>query len=197
MKIYKSNRKANKWYEKINWLRLVLLLLSFFAFSFAILSILAQMKDIENALKVSILISLLVGIESVLIDILEHRDRIYFINKNKITYIEIHDDKDGKIYTHLTYYKMLNGKDLEEVHNNIDKYEGIDKGEIIEVKSIKKKCNRTIVKAKVKAQEWDVVGKFTISKMTLNEVEKEKTFIIMNDYEGYSELIEKIEKLMI
>ena len=197
MKVYKSSRKINKWYEKISWLRLVVLVLSFFLFSTGLLSLLAQTKDMANTIRVSLIIALLIGLESILTDLLEHRDRIFFINKNKITYIEIHEDKEGKIYTHSTYYKMLDGKKSEEVHNDIENYEGIDKGEILEVRSIKKKSNRTIVKAKVRVKEWDAIGRFTISKMVLNEREKEKTFIIMNDYEGYSELIEKIEKLMV
>ena len=63
--------------------------------------------------------------------------------------------------------------------------------------SVKEKSNRAIIKAKVKANEWTDVGKITKLKMVLKEVEKEKKIIIMNDYEGYRELIDKIKKTMI
>lgn len=197
MKTYKSNRNSNKWYEKINWLRLVILFLVIFVFFAGILNLLAQTRDMGNTIRVSLLIAALVGLESILVDLLEHRDRIYFVNKNKITYIEIHEDKDGKIFTHSTYNKILAETKPEDIHNHIEKHEGIDKGEVLEVLNVKRKSNKSIVKVKVKVKEWEAIGRFTISKMILNEREKEKKFIIMNDYEGYSELIEKLEKNML
>ena len=195
MKVYKSNRKENSYFKKINWFRLIISMILVFIFSSGFLSLLAQAKDMGYTIKISIIITLIVGVTLILDDILENRDRVYFYDKKKLTFIEIHEDKIGKLLSYKEYRKILEENSLEDINKDIKKYEGIDQGTIKEVISIKKKCNRTKVKVLADMNEWEAVGRFTISKLTLNKVEKEKTFIIMNDYENYEELIDIINKI--
>ena len=127
MKVYKSNIKENKWYKKINWSMLILFAVISFLIPFIIFNVLTKGNTVGSVINISIYISLLVMLGLILNDLLENRDRIYFSDNKKISYIEIHDDKDGKIFTHKTYKKILDGKNPVEIHNNIKKYEGITK----------------------------------------------------------------------
>ena len=194
MKIYRSNKKSNSLFRKINWIKIFIVLAIIFTISFGVLSLLSQFKSLSNCIRTSSIIAVLIGLEFFLIDFYDNRDRIYFVNKNKISYIEIHEDRDGKLLTNTEYRKYLEDATPKEIYENQEKFEGVDKGEIIEVISIRKRINKTVVKVKVKSKEWDCVGRFTITKMFLNDKEKTKKFIIMNDYEDYNELINYFEK---
>ena len=195
MKVYKSNRKENSYLKKINWFRLIISMVLVFAFSAGFLSLLAQAKDMGYTIKISLIITIIVGITLILDDILENRDRVYFYDKKKLTFIEIHEDKIGKLLSYKEYKKIIEENSLEDINKDIKKYEGVDQGTVKKVLSIKQKCNRTKVKVLADMNEWEAIGRFTISKLTLNNVEKEKTFIIMNDYENYEELIDIIKKI--
>ena len=194
MKIYRSNKKSNSLFRKINWIKIFIVLAIIFTISFGVLSLLSQFKSLSNCIRTSSIIAVLIGLEFFLIDFYDNRDRIYFVNKNKISYIEIHEDRDGKLLTNTEYRKYLEDATPKEIYENQEKFEGVDKGEIIEVISIRKRINKTVAKVKVKSKEWDCVGRFTITKMFLNDKEKTKKFIIMNDYEDYNELIKYFEK---
>ena len=194
MKIYRSNKKSNSLFRKINWIKIFIVLAIIFTISFGVLSLLSQFKSLSNCIRTSSIIAVLIGLEFFLIDFYDNRDRIYFVNKNKISYIEIHEDRDGKLLTNTEYRKYLEDATPKEIYENQEKFEGVDKGEIIEVISIRKRINKTVAKVKVKSKEWDCVGRFTITKMFLNDKEKTKKFIIMNDYEDYKELINCFEK---
>jgi len=194
MKIYRSNKKSNSLFRKINWIKIFIVLAIIFTISFSVLSLLSQFKSLSNCIRTSSIIAVLIGLEFFLIDFYDNRDRIYFVNKNKISYIEIHEDRDGKLLTNTEYRKYLEDATPKEIYENQEKFEGVDKGEIIEVISIRKRINKTVAKVKVKSKEWDCVGRFTITKMFLNDKEKTKKFIIMNDYEDYNELINYFEK---
>lgn len=194
MKIYRSNKKSNSLFRKINWIKIFIVLAIIFTISFGVLSLLSQFKSLSNCIRTSSIIAVLIGLEFFLIDFYDNRDRIYFVNKNKISYIEIHEDRDGKLLTNTEYRKYLEDATPKEIYENQEKFEGVDKGEIIEVISIRKRINKTVAKVKVKSKEWDCVGRFTITKMFLNDKEKTKKFIIMNDYEDYNELINYFEK---
>ena len=195
MKIYKSSKNTIKWYRKINWLRLLILALLSFGLTFLITNLMSSFNELGNTFKLSLVISFLVSLETILNDILENRDRIFFIKGNTISYIEIHSEKNVKVLSHYDYIKILEDNNIETVHDNIEKFEGIDKGKIIKLINIKRKYNRTIVNAKVKVKEWTDEGKLTKLKMVLKDVEKDKKFIIMNDYNDYNELIDKINRL--
>ena len=195
MKIYKSSKNTIKWYRKINWLRLLILALLSFGLTFLITNLMSSFNELGNTFKLSLVISFLVSLETILNDILENRDRIFFIKGNTISYIEIHSEKNVKVLSHYDYIKILEDNNIETVHDNIEKFEGIDKGKIIKLINIKRKYNRTIINAKVKVKEWTDEGKLTKLKMVLKDVEKDKKFIIMNDYNDYNELIDKINRL--
>ena len=195
MKIYKSSKNTIKWYRKINWLRLLILALLSFGLTFLITNLMSSFNELGNTFKLSLVISFLVSLETILNDILENRDRIFFIKGNTISYIEIHSEKNVKVLSHYDYIKILEDNNVETVHDNIEKFEGIDKGKIIKIINIKRKYNRTIINAKVKVKEWTDEGKLTKLKMVLKDVEKDKKFIIMNDYNDYNELIDKINRL--
>lgn len=193
MKVFKSSKAENSYFNKIDWIRLIISMTIVFIFSSGFLSLLAQAKDMGYTIRISLIIATIVGVTLILDDILENRDRIYFLEKGKLSYIEMHEDKAGKLLTHKEYKNMIKENDLIDMNKNIKKYEGVDQGVIKEVLKVKKRLNKTIVKAIVKANEWEAIGRFTITKMELHEVEKEKTFIIMNDYENYDELIKHIK----
>ena len=195
MKIYKSSKNTIKWYRKINWLRLLILALLSFGLTFLITNLMSSFNELGNTFKLALVISFLVSLETILNDILGNRDRIFFIKGKTISYIEIHSEKNVKVLSHYDYIKILEDNNIETVHDNIEKFEGIDKGKIIKLINIKRKYNRTIINAKVKEKEWTDEGKLTKLKMVLKDVEKDKKFIIMNDYNDYNELIDKINRL--
>ena len=66
MKIYKSNKNERKWYLKINWLRLIVLVLISFGLVFLTMNILAVFKEPMNAFKLALIVTILVTLETVL-----------------------------------------------------------------------------------------------------------------------------------
>ena len=196
MKFLKSNSKNKKYYNKINYIKLLIVflvsLIAFFLFFYYI----GQSKNLDNAVTVSIAIAAILSIGSVISDLSENRDRIFVINKKELGYIEIHKDRAGRFLKYKEYYDALEQYDNEEIYKENHLYEGIDKGIIKNVVSIKRKTNRMVVKANVESKEWKAAGKIMISKLYIVEKEYVKKFIIPNDYDEYEELYKKLNKMM-
>ena len=197
MKIYKSNKDTIKWFQKINWLKLIVYAAISFGLVFLVMNLLAVFKDQINVFRLSLVVAILVGIEVALNDLLENRDTIFFVKGNTVSYIEIHGDKNGKVFSYYDYMKIIEENNEKNIFENIEKFEGIDKGKIINATSVKVKSNKTIVKALVKEKEWTDIGKLRRMELVLKDVEKNKKIVIMNDYNDYDELIDKIKKTML
>lgn len=195
MKFLKSNSKNQKFYNKINYIKLLIVfivsLIAFFLFFYYI----GQSKNLDNAIFVSIAIATLLSIGSIISDLSENRDRIFVINKKELGYIEIHKDRAGRFLKYNEYYDALDKYDNEEIYKENHLYEGIDKGVIKSVKSIKKKSNRMVVKANVESKEWKAAGKIMINKLYIVEKEYTKKFIITNDYDEYESLYKMLNKI--
>ena len=161
------------------------------------MNLLAVFKDQINVFRLSLVVAILVGIEVALNDLLENRDTIFFVKGNTVSYIEIHGDKNGKVFSYYDYMKIIEENNETNIFENIEKFEGIDKGKIINATSVKVKSNKTIVKALVKEKEWTDIGKLRRMELVLKDVEKNKKIVIMNDYNDYDELIDKIKKTML
>ena len=193
MECLKCNKKNKKIYEKINYTKLlivVIVCIIFFTISFYYIG---EKRDINNSLRVASIISILLGASSIIGDIIDNRDRMFIIDNDNIGYIEIHKEKvSGPYLKDEEYFKIINKKGIEEVFKNNHLYEGIDKGTITSIISIKKKYNRMVVKANVIEKMWKSSSSYTISKLYVVEKERKKKIIIPNDLDNYEELYKKI-----
>lgn len=197
MEEFKSNKNNKKWYQKINWKKIIIiftlvLLICFFAFNY-----LGRNKDIVSALTRSIIIASLIIIELIISDLVENRKKIIFLDKKDLFYVEIHDQKDGKFISDTDFDMMIKNRKIKEVYNNIEDYEGIDCGHIKEVLSIRKDNNRLVVIANVNAKEWVPIGKITVKKLELQERNYNKKIIIPNDFDNYDELYKLLDRKIV
>lgn len=194
MEIFRSDKSNSKIYEKINYIKmLIVIVLSFLLFTLFLYYI-GKQQNLDRAVITSFVISLLLGIGSVIGDILENRSRVFCIDKDEIGYLELHTDQVGGAFLRDKEYEdTLEKNGILEIYKNIQKYEGIDKGIIKNVISIKKKYNRMVVKAIVLEKQWKTSSFFTISKLYVVEKEKSKKIIIPNDYDNYNKLYKKLK----
>lgn len=197
MEEFKSNKNNKKWYQKINWKKIIIiftlvLLICFFAFNY-----LGRNKDIVSALTRSIIIASLIIIELIISDLVENRKKIIFLDKKDLFYVEIHDQKDEKFISDTDFDMMIKNRKIKEVYNNIEDYEGIDCGHIKEVLSIRKDNNRLVVIANVNAKEWVPIGKITVKKLELQERNYNKKIIIPNDFDNYDELYKLLDRKIV
>ena len=195
MEYFKSNNKNNKLYNKINWIKLLIV----FVVSFIIFSLffyyIGNSKDIDSTIINSIIISILLAIWSILNDILQNRTRIFVCNEKEIGYIEIHEEKTGKFLRDYEFQELIDKTDIKDIYSNNHLYEGIDKGIIKNIIKIKKKYNRTVLEANVIEKSWKSASRVSITKLYLVDKEYKKKFIIPNDYDNYEKLYKKLSKL--
>lgn len=196
MKICRYENTKSEWYKKIDWLKLIIIFIVVLSLSFAFLYYLSLGQDLENAIITSLFIALLIGIEIFLIDFLENKDRIFLIEDNKISYIEIHNQKDGKFLSDLEYKKILKNNSPENIIKNLKKFEGIDYGEIVKVNKISNRLNEIIVKVEVSGKVWKPYGKLTISDLKLEEKSCKRKLIISKDYTNFRELEKTFKKML-
>lgn len=193
--ICKYNKEKSKWYKKIDWIRLSLTFVLVLAILYFTLDYLGLGKDSLYAFETSLTIAFLIGLELVLIDTLEHKDRIFVVEKDKVSYMEIHNQKDGKYLSDKEYETLIKKtKKVEDVLKNQKKYEGVDIGNIVKVNKISKRMNRVVVKAEVVEKEWKAKGVFTITDLDIIEKKYNKKFIISKEYENFDKLMKTLEK---
>ena len=195
MEIFKSNRKNKKLYQKINYTKLLLVII----IPLIVLSIffyfVGGKQNIDTSIYKSSLVSLLLGLGSFFGDIVENRSRIFLIDKNNIGYIDIHTEKVGGPYLKDNeFFDIVNKHGIEEVFKNNHNYEGIDKTIIKNIISVKKKYNRIVLKANVVTKEWKSSSIYTIAKLYIVEKERKKKIIIPNDYDNYDKLFKILTK---
>ena len=189
MEIYKSDRKNKKIYEKINYTKLILVIIIPFIVLSIIFYYIGGKQDIGTSIHEAIVVSFLLGIASFIGDLLDNRNRIFVIDKDTIGYIDIHTEKVGGPYLKDDeFWECVNKQGIIEVYKNNYKYEGIDKGIIKSIISIKKKYNRIVLKVNVSTKEWRSSSAYTISKLFVVEKEKKKKIIIPNDFDNYEKL---------
>ena len=195
MEIYKSNKKNKKIYEKINYLKLVLVIIITLITLTIAFYFIGGKQDIGNSISKSIIVSLLLGFGSIIGDLIDNRNRVFIIDKDELGFIDIHTEKIGGPYLKdEDFWEILNKHSIEEVYRNNYQYEGIDKTIIKKVISIKKKYNRIILKADVTTKEWKSSSTYTISKLYVVEKEKRKKIIVPSDFDNYEKLYKKILK---
>ena len=188
---YFNNKSNTAWYKKIDILFSFGVCILVFALSFSILCFFGGDGHFNMALRSSIVITVLVTLSYVLSQLLENRNTVYMIDKI-IRYVELHDSKDGKFLADEEFRSIVEEEGLTNIYENIDKYEGIDCGEIIEVLKIRKRVNRLVVTANVEAKEWKFKSKFFSSDIHVVDKNYKRKFIIPNDYDKYDELYQKL-----
>ena len=194
MKIYRSNMNKISWYKKINWIKLITTILTIFTLFTLFFNYLGKNRDLEQALRTSFIISLLIGTDMVLKDLYSNKNIIIMKDKNKLEYIDLQDGKDGKLISNLEYNDIIEKNNPKHIYDNIGKYQGLIRGEIKEIISVKKKNNCIKVKALVEEKRWKSIGKVVIKKLLLEEKKYYKTIIIKNDIEKYEEVYELFVK---
>ena len=194
MKIYRSNMNKISWYKKINWIKLITTILTIFTLFTLFFNYLGKNRDLEQALRTSFIISLLIGTDMVLKDLYSNKNIIIMKDKNKLEYRDLQDGKDGKLISNLEYNDIIEKNNPKDIYDNIGKYQGLIRGEIKEIISVKKKNNCIKVKALVEEKRWKSIGKVVIKKLLLEEKKYYKTIIIKNDIEKYEEVYELFVK---
>lgn len=194
MEYFRSNKNNSKIYEKINYIKMLIVIVVSFLLFTLFLYYIGKQQNLDRAVITSLIIALLLGIGSIIGDILENRSRVFVIKKDELGYLEIHTEKVGGAFLRdKEYDEALDKFGIEEIYNNSYKYEGIDKGIINDIISIKKKYNRIVVRANVVEKQWRTSSFFTISKLYVVEKEKKKKLIIPNDYDNYNKLFKKMK----
>lgn len=196
MEIYKSNRKNSKIYKKIDYLKLlIIIVVSFTLFSLFFYYIGRQQK-LGDSILTSILVTLLISLGSIISDILENRVKVFLSDRKELGYIEIHNENfGGPFVSDREYQEVLKKYDIEEIYKDNSQYEGIDKGVIKKVLKIKKRFNKTVVKAEVDLKEWKSSSFISIVNLFIKEKTCIKKIIIPNDYDNYEKLYKKLSKL--
>ena len=196
MEIYKSNRKNSKIYKKIDYLKLlIIIVVSFTLFSLFFYYIGRQQK-LGDSILTSILVTLLISLGSIISDILENRVKVFLSDRKELGYIEIHNENfGGPFVSDREYQEVLKKYDIEEIYKDNSQYEGIDKGVIKKVLKIKKRFNKTVVKAEVDLKEWKSSSFISIENLFIKEKTCIKKIIIPNDYDNYEKLYKKLSKL--
>jgi len=195
MKTYKSNRKNKKISEKINYVKLLLVLIIPLIIFTSFFYYIGGKRDIGTSIQAAAKISLLLGIGSIVGDLIENRNRIFIIDKEDLGYIDIHTEKVGGPYLKdREFYDIIDKHEVEEVYKNNYQYEGIDKGVIKSIISLKKRNNRIVVKARVLEKVWKSASAFTITKLYIVEKEGKRKIIIPNDFDNYNELYNELLK---
>ncbi len=197
MEIYKSNGKNCKFYKKIDYIKLLLVIIvSLLIFSLFFYYI-GKEQELCKSICTALIITVLISMGSIMSDLVDNRSRIFIINKNEIGFIEIHSEKvGGDFLKESEFNEILSKYDIEEIYKDNNKFEGIDKGIINKVLKIKKKYNKTIVKANIGLKEWKSSSFLTISKVYLIDKNCTKRIVIPNDYDKYDELIKKMRKMI-
>ena len=194
MKVFKCNRKNNKWHKKIDWLYIIILTLISFSISFLCFSFLRSFKAFDITIKYSLLISSLIFLDLFLRQMIENRDKIFLIKNKKISYISIHDNRDGKFITDREYHKMVDAVDIEEVIKELNNFVGVDYTMVEDILKIKKRRNGCKIHLDIKSKEWKAKGVFS-SDVVLVDKEYKKKIFIPNDYDDYNELIDLFDAL--
>lgn len=196
MDYYRSNAKNTKIYNKINYLRLLIAFLTSFILFALLFYFIGNSQNLVSSLTTSLVISLLISLGYIISDLSENRDRVYIIKKNELGYIEMHKEKSGGAFVkEMEYDRALDKYSVEEIYKDNSSYEGIDKGIIKEVVSIKEKSNRLIVEAKVSEKQWVSSSFFFVSNLHLVDKEYVKTLIIPKDYDNYEKLYKTLSKI--
>ena len=188
MKIYRSNSIKVAWYKRINWIKLIIsIIIVFLAFTFGF-NYLAKNTDLDRAIKTSLIISLLFGINIILNDLFSNKNIIFMYNKDSIHYIDLQNEASGKFISDLDYRDIVNEHDPEDIYNHINKYVGIVRGEIIEINSLRETMNSLVLKVKVKEKKWKQIGLFFVKDVKLIEKEYNKKIVVKKDIEKYEDI---------
>ena len=196
MEYSRSNKSNEKLFNKINYSKMLLVFfISFIALSLALYYI-GDKQNLDSSVVTSLIVALLLSLASILGDLFDNRDRVFVFNKKEFGYIEIHKEKNGGAFLkELEYDKAIDKYGIEDMYDNNELYEGIDKGIINDVISVKKKYNKIVVVANVSEKQWKATGVFTISKLYIVNKEYEKKMIIPNDYDNYEKIYKTLYKL--
>ena len=192
MKEYKCDYKSVKWYKKINYMKMLITLAILFTVFFFFFYLIG--KDIDNALGVTFIISFFIFIGLILNNLLENRETVYIIDSDSIKYVKLHSNFDGRFLTDYEYKDILENVSASTIFNNINKYEGIDCGEILNILKVHKNVTNITIHAKVKEKVWNSKGFFSYKNISLIEKESKKKLIITNDYDNYDDICKIISK---
>lgn len=192
MKEYRCDSKSLNWYEKINFFKGFCCIFVSYLVSFLFFYFLG--KNIDNALGVSFIVSFLIFIGFVISSLIDNRTAIYMINDDSIKYIELHSDYSGRYLTDYQYKDIVNMVKPLKIFENIENYQGIDSGEILEINRVHEYNNRIVIYAKVKEKYWKNKGLFFYGNVHLEEKEKNKKIIITSDYQNYDDICKMFSK---
>lgn len=196
MEIYKSNRKNSKIYKKIDYLKLLIIIVVSFTLFTLFFYYIGRQQKLGDSILTSILVTLLISLGSIISDILENRVKVFLSDRKELGYIEIHNENfGGPFVSDREYQEVLKKYDIEEIYKDNSQYEGIDKGVIKKVLKIKKRFNKTVVKAEVDLKEWKSSSFISIVNLFIKEKTCIKKIIIPNDYDNYEKLYKKLSKL--
>ena len=194
MEVFKCNQKKNKWYQKINWPKVLIIFIVSFLIFYLFFYYISNAYEIDRVFLTSLIISILITINYIFNDIIENRDRVFIINKSDIGYIEIHKELSGKFLKSSDFNKIISKEDIEEIYLKNHLFEGIDRGIIKSINYLKKKNNCIVIKAKTDEKIWKSVSRFTISKIYLVNRIKNKKIIIPNDYEENNKIYKYLKE---
>lgn len=188
MEVFKCNKKNNKWYKRIDYIKLLLVLVISFSLFYVFFYYIGGKGNSDNALLTASIMTLLVLLLIFFNDLIENRDKVILLDDDKIGYIELHKEISGKFLRSYEFEETIKKEDIEKIYTKNHLFEGVDKGEIIKVLKVKKKANCLVIKAKVKAKEWKSTSRLVISNPYLVNKEYIKRIIIPNDFDNYNRL---------
>ena len=194
MKIYTCNGKRTESFKRVDWLRVLIVFIITFILFFSFFHFLIGGSGmLDKAISTSLLMSYLIAIGYMVSDSIENRVNVYIEKDNMFYVLCPHSfgiEYDSGIISIKDFKKIIKDKNnIEDIFNNLEKYQGIDLIEIKEIKKVKMFSKFFKVRAKVISNEWyGKGGIFTTDTYLLKKKERTKTFCIPKDYPNHLEL---------
>lgn len=140
MKIFKWS-KNSKWYERISWIKniiicLIVFLICIFSFGFLI----NKGKNLDYAYFVSLTVSLLIFIKHCVSDVIENRINIYVEKKNKLYIIfpqKYTSDYDNCMISYDSFIKFTNDEEnVYKIVDDISLFQGVSLYEVNDIRKV-------------------------------------------------------------
>ncbi len=189
MTIYRRPKK--KWYQKVKWLKNILIAIAIFIVLFLILYFwIGSSTELIRAIITSFAISILLSINNVYSNVLNYEEFI-IINKDK-KIILLSNQREPDFYDTDVKYKRIEKFDNDKIDNlidNIDRNIGIKVLNVDKYDIIKEKNKYIVAEITGKENKWfyEEVKKKPSYKLKENKVTKK--YIIDNSFNDYKELV--------
>jgi len=203
MKIYSISKKRTLWFNRVDWLRVLIFFMVIFLLFFGFFHfVIGGPNMLEQAFVTSLFLAYIISLGLIITYVIENRINIYIEKEGKVYVLCPHkfsNEYENTAISYKLFKKVTSTKEeVEVIFKNIKDCQGIDLIEIKEIEKIRMNKKNFKFKAKVKSKEWTPKGGiFTIKDYVLETKNSTMNFIVSSDYENYKELYDKLSNYVI